>query len=70
MIAMVRETYQENDIFFGSRKVWEFCGWSGKFRKDLLSQGKVTEFENKRLWQADLRKFMYSVQDGKRCTFS
>ena len=21
-------------------KVWEFCGWPGKFRKDLESQGK------------------------------
>ena len=26
-------------------KVGEFCGWPGKFRKDLESQGKVREFE-------------------------
>ena len=27
-------------IFFqGQGKVREFCGWSGKFRKDLESQG-------------------------------
>ena len=38
--------------------------------KDLESQGKVREFENKRLWQAVFRKFIYSVQEGKRCTFS
>ena len=28
-------------------KVREFCGWSEKFRKDLESQEKVREFENK-----------------------
>ena len=26
---------------------------------------KVREFENKWLWQADFRKFIYSVQRGK-----
>ena len=31
----------------GQGKVREFCGWPGKFRKDLESQGKVREFENK-----------------------
>ena len=35
--------------FPGQGKVREFCGWPGKFRKDLESQGKVREFENKRL---------------------
>ena len=34
-------------FFPGQGKVREFCGWSGKFRKDLESQGKVREFENK-----------------------
>ena len=24
----------------------EFCGWPGKFRKDLERQGKVRDFEN------------------------
>ena len=44
--------------FFPSQgKVREFCGWPGKFRKDLESQGKVMELENKWLWQAVFRKF-------------
>ena len=30
---------------------------------------KVREFENKWLWQAVLRKFIYSAQEGKGCTF-
>ena len=38
-IATIRKKYLEN--------------WPGKFRKDLESQGKVKEFENKWLWQAD-----------------
>ena len=33
--------------FLGQGKVREFCGWSGKFIKDLENQGKVREFENK-----------------------
>ena len=39
-------------------QVREFCGWPGKFRKDLESQRKVREFENKWLWQAVFRKFI------------
>ena len=62
--------YLENGIFSRSGKVQEFCGWPGKFRKDLESQGKVREFENKWLRQAVFRKFIYSVQEGKGCTFS
>ena len=58
-------------IFFpGQEKVREFCGWPGKFRKDLESLGKVRKFENKWLWQAVFRKFIYSVQEGKGGTFS
>ena len=38
-VATVRETYLENKFFPGQGKVREFCGWSGKFRKDLESQG-------------------------------
>ena len=34
------------NFFPGQGKVREFCGWPGKFRKDLESQGKVREFEN------------------------
>ena len=51
-------------------QVREFCGWSGKSRKDLESQGKVREFGNEWLWHTDSRKFIYSVQEGKICTFS
>ena len=56
--------------FPGQGKVREFCGWSGLIRKDFESQGKVREFENKWIWQADFRKFIYTVQEGKRYTFS
>ena len=45
-------------LFPGQGKIREFCGWSGKFRKALGSQGKVRELENKWMWQADLRKFI------------
>ena len=41
-----------------------------KFRKDLENQGKFREFENNWLWQAVVRKFIYSVEEGKGCTFS
>ena len=34
-------------FFPGKGKVREFCGWSGKCKKDLESQGKVREFEHK-----------------------
>ena len=54
-VAMVREKYQENEIFSRSGKSQRNCGWSRKFRKDLENQGKVREFENKWLWQADFR---------------
>ena len=50
----------------GQGKVREFRGWSGKFRKDLQSQEKVREFENKWLWQADC---IYSFQEGKDVLF-
>ena len=54
--------------FLGQRKVRKFCGCPGKFRKDL--NWKVREFENKWILQAVFRKFIYSVQEGRRCTFS
>ena len=53
------------EFFPGQEKVGEFCGWPGKFRKDLESKGKVRELENKWLWQAVFRKFIYSIQEGK-----
>ena len=40
------------EFFPGQGKIREFCGWPVKFRKDLESQGKVREFENKWLWQS------------------
>ena len=57
-VATVKKKCLENETFSRSGKIREFCGWSGKFRKALESQGKVREFENKRMWQADLRKFI------------
>ena len=63
-VAMVREKYLENEIFSGQGIL--LMAW----RKDLESQGKVREFENKWLWQAVFRKFINSVQEGKGCTFS
>ena len=69
-VATVREKYLENDFFSSQGKVVEFCGWPGKFRKDLESQGKVREFENKWLWQAVFRKLIYFVQEGIGCPFS
>ena len=44
---MVREKLLENEFFSWSGKFRELCGWPGKFGKDLESQGKVREFENK-----------------------
>ena len=56
-------------FFPGQGKVREFSGWPGKIRKDLESQGKVREFENKWVWQAVFRKFVYSVKRGKDVHF-
>ena len=33
-------------FFPGQGKVRKFCGWPGKFRKDLESQEKVRESDN------------------------
>ena len=57
------------NFFPGQGKVREFCGWSGKFRKDLESQGKVGNLKSKWLWQAAFRKFIYTVQEGKDVLF-
>ena len=45
-------------FFSGQGKVREFCGWPGKFRKDLENQGKVREFENKWLWRSSENLFI------------
>ena len=66
-VTMVRENIWTMKFFPVQGKVREFCGWPRKFRKDLESQGKAREFENKWLWQAVFRKFIYSVQEGKGC---
>ena len=71
-VASVREKYLENDFFPDQGKArekgnlertWKVSGklGKGKIRKDLESQGKVREFENKWLWQADFRKSINSV---------
>ena len=53
-------------IFFpGQGKVGEYCGWPGKFRKDLESQGKVRKFENKWLWQAVFRNLFILFKKEK-----
>ena len=57
------------EIFPCQGKVREICGWPGKLRKDLVSQGKVRVFEKKMALAGSLQK-IYSVQDGKGCTFS
>ena len=56
------------NFFPGQGKVREFCKWSGKFRKDFESHGKVREFE--RLCQADLENLFILFKEGKRFTFS
>ena len=42
----------------GQGKVRESCGWPGKIRKGLESQGKDREFKNKWLRQAFFKKFI------------
>ena len=66
-VATVREKYLENEIFF---QVREKSGNSVDGQGNLEKTWKVREFENKWLWQADLRKFIYAVQEGKSRTFS
>ena len=53
-------------FFPGLGKVREFCGWPGKFRKDLERQGKVREFEKNGCG----RQFseIYSLQEEKGCS--
>ena len=45
----------ENEIFSRSGKSQGILWMVREIRKDLESQGKVREFENKWLWQADFR---------------
>ena len=52
-------------FFPGQGKVREFCGWSGKVRKDLESQGKVREFENIWLRQQTSENLCSLLKRGK-----
>ena len=52
-------------FFPRQEKVREFCGWPGKHRKDLESQGKVRELENKWLWQVVFRNLFVLFRRGK-----
>ena len=54
-------------FFPGQGKVREFCGWSGKFRKDLESLGKAREFENK--WLFFFQKIYFFCSRGERMFF-
>ena len=81
MVATVRENYLKNEIFSRSGKSRNFVDGQlgeeklgnfkdgqrgpGKFRKDLQSQGKVREFQNKWLWQAVFRKFIILFKRGR-----
>ena len=56
------------NFFPGQGKVRVFCKWSGKFRKDFESQGKVEEFEM--AMSGRLRKIYLFCSKGKKCTVS
>ena len=70
-VATVREKYLENDFFF---KVWEKSGnvvdGQGNLERIWKAREKSGNLKNKWIWQAVFRKFIYSVQEGKGCTFS
>ena len=42
-VATVRKNVWKMKLFPGQGKIREFCGWSGKFRKALESQGFLKE---------------------------
>ena len=70
-VAMVREKYLEDEFFSRSEKSQGILWMAREIKKGLRNQEKVREIENKwLLWQAVVRKFIYSVQEGKGCTFS
>ena len=53
-------------FFPGQGRVKEFCEWSGKFRKDLESQAKIREFENKMAMAGSLQKIYLFCSEGER----
>ena len=61
---MVREKYLENEIFSRSGKSQGILWMARGIKKVLGKSG------NLKIWQAVFRKFIYSVQEGKECTFS
>ena len=67
---MVREKYLENEFFSRSGKSQGILWMVREFKKGPGESGKIWEFESKWLWKADFKKMIYSVQEGKRCTFS
>ena len=67
-IATVREKIWKMEFSPDQGKVREFCGWPGKFRKNLESEGKVKEFGNKWLWQSS--KQLYILLTGKKAVLS
>ena len=63
-VATVREKYRENEFFFQVRvKSGNFVDGQGNLERTW----KVREFENNWVWQADFRKFIYFIQEEKRC---
>ena len=71
---MVREKYLENEIFFQVReKLGNFVEGKGNLERTWKvreKSGNLKRNEKKWLWQAVFRKFIYSAQEGKACTFS
>ena len=56
----------------GKRNFFQVREKSGNFmdgQGNLEKTWKVREFENKWIWQADFRKFIYTVQEGKDILF-
>ena len=65
--ATVREKYLENEIFSRSGKSWNFVDGQGNLERTWKVREKSG---NLKIWQVVFRKFIYSVQEGKGCTFS
>ena len=59
-VATIREKCLENEFFSRSGKNRGICGWAGKLRKDLESQGKVGEFEKNSYGNLQKIYFFYS----------
>ena len=63
---MVREKYLENEIFSRSGKSQGiFVDGQGNLERPCRVREKSGNFESKWLWQANVKKFIYSFQEGK-----